>query len=337
MKIIILPLKDQDHSNASYVNYLWDHQPHDPPDSGLLTIISQRYADSTYGSSTTRLTKINGYDWYEVRGSAQDALFGIWGGIATTIETQQPSAQGRIDSICVANRRALLDMITLAGNGIEGTVTDSLTNQTLLALIQFINPLRWSVYNDKEIGDFHKMVAPGTYTLKISAQGYKSKIIEDVVVPAQGSVNVDVPLSPSDSVDNYIQNLVWVRRDNSQAYVTSTFAALGEPDGIPYSLGVGGTIVLEATPPIKNLLGNDFTVIEADTIAESFTAYASNTWDGSWYLCGSGLGTTSFDLATRVWIALAMSNWSHPAVALIVILMRGLIWMLFLTQGKEPQ
>jgi hypothetical protein len=293
-----ISLEYEYHSNASYVNYLWDHQPHDPPDSGFIINISQRYADSTYGSSTTRLTKINGYDWYEVRGSAQDALFGLWGGIATTIETQQPSAQGRIDSICVANRRALLDMITLAGNGIEGTVTDSLTNQPLFALIQFINPLRWSVYTDKEIGDFHKMVAPGTYTLKVSAQGYKSKVIEDVVVPSQGSVNLPIYLIPSDSVDNYIQNFVWVRRDNSQAYVTSTFAALGEPDGIPYSLGVGGTIVLEATPPIKNLFGNDFTVIEADTIAESFTAYASNTWDGSWYLCGSGLGTTSFDLAT---------------------------------------
>jgi Zinc carboxypeptidase/Carboxypeptidase regulatory-like domain/Secretion system C-terminal sorting domain len=293
-----ISLEYEYHSNASYVNYLWDHQPHDPPDSGFIINISQRYADSTYGSSTTRLTKINGYDWYEVRGSAQDALFGIWGGIATTIETPQPSAQGRIDSICVANRRALLDMITLAGYGIEGTVTDSLTNQPLLALVQFTNPLRWSVYTDKELGDFHKMVAPGTYTLKISAQGYKSKVIDDVVVPSQGSVNVDVSLAPSDSVNNYIYNLVWVRRDNSEAYVTGTMAALGEPDGIPYSLGVNGTIVLEAIPPIKNLFGNDFTVIEADTIAESFTAYVTNTWDGSWYLCGPGLGTTSFDLST---------------------------------------
>lgn len=293
-----ITLEYEYHSAASYVNYLWDNQPHDPPDSSLFISISQRYADSTYGSSTTRLTKINGYDWYEVRGSAQDALFGIWGGIATTIETQQPSAQARIDSICVANRRALLDMITIAGYGIEGTITDSLTNQPLLALIQFINPLRWSVYTDKELGDFHKMVAPGTYTLKISAQGYKSKVIEDVVVPSQGSVNLAVTLVPSDSIDNYIQQLVWVRRDNSQAYLTNTIAALGEPDGVAYSLGVGGTIVLEATPPIKNLFGNDFTVIEADTIAESFTAYASNAWDGSWYLCGSGLGTTSFDLST---------------------------------------
>ncbi len=286
------------HSTASYVNYLWDHHSQDPPDSGLFISISQRYADSTYGSSTTRLNKINGYDWYVVRGSAQDALFGIWGGIATTIETRYPSIQAQIDSICIANRRALLDMITLAENGIEGTVQDSLTNQPLFALVQFTNPLRWFVYTDPIVGDFHKMVAPGVYTVKVSANDYESKVFNNVVVPVQGSINLDVYLVPSNA-DNYIQKLTWVRRDRPDlAYRTITNAALGEPDGIPYSLGVGGTIVLEALPVIKNIFGNDLTVIEADTMAESYSVYASDAWEGSWYLCGNGLGTTSFDLST---------------------------------------
>ncbi|MEO0115174.1 MAG: M14 family zinc carboxypeptidase [candidate division WOR-3 bacterium] len=293
-----ITLEYEYHSAASYVNYLWDHHPQDPPDSGLIINISQRYADSTYGSSTTRLTKINGYDWYYVRGSAQDALFGIWGGIGTTIETQQPSQQSRIDSICIANRRALLDMITLAGYGIEGTVRDSITGEPLFALVQFTNPLRWSVYTDPAIGDFHKMAEPGTYTVKVSAQGYLTKIIENVVVPAQGSINLDILLTPTNTEENYIQKLVWVRRDRPDvAYHTITNSALGEPDGIPYSLGVGGTIVLEAKPAIQNLPGFDFTIIEADTTPESYTVYAANTWDGNWYLCGVGLGTTSFDLA----------------------------------------
>lgn len=304
-----IALEYEYHSTASYVNYLWDHHPKDPPDSGLIISISQRYADSTYGSSTTRLTKINGYDWYVVRGSAQDALFGVWGGFATTIETRYPSAQAQVDSICIANRRALLDMITLAENGIEGTVKDSLTNQPLFALVQFTDPIRWFVYTDPIVGDFHKMVEPGVYTVKVSANGYESKVFNNVIVPVQGSapfgrwtpsvtVNLDVYLNPSES-DNYIQKLTWVQRDRPDlAFRTITNAALGEPDGIPYSLGVGGTIVLEALPVIKNIYGFDLTVIEADTGAESYTVYASDDWDGSWYLCGNGLGTTSFDLST---------------------------------------
>jgi hypothetical protein len=190
-------------------------------------------------------------------------------------------------------------MITLAGWGIEGTVRDSLTSQPLFALIQFTNPLRWSVYTDHLIGDFHKMVPPGTYTVKVSAQGYETKVLDNVVVPTQSSVNLDILPTLSSDVDNYLQKLVWVRRDRpDMTYRTITNAALGEPDGIPYSLGVGGTIVLEAYPAMKNLFGNDFTVYEADTISESYTVYISNNWEGNWYSCGPGLGTTSFDLST---------------------------------------
>ena len=59
------------HSDASYVNYLWDNNPADPPDSGFILGLARQYADSTYGSGTTRLTPINGYAWYEVDGSCQ--------------------------------------------------------------------------------------------------------------------------------------------------------------------------------------------------------------------------------------------------------------------------
>ncbi|MCX8014893.1 MAG: M14 family zinc carboxypeptidase, partial [candidate division WOR-3 bacterium] len=67
-----ISLEYEYHSTASYVNYVWDHMPIDPPDSAYIIQISQEYADSTYGSSLTQLVKINGYDWYYVRGSAQD-------------------------------------------------------------------------------------------------------------------------------------------------------------------------------------------------------------------------------------------------------------------------
>jgi murein tripeptide amidase MpaA len=70
------------HSAAAYVNYLWDNHPADPPDSGLVASLARQYADSTYGSSTTELEPINGYAWYEVDGSCQDANFGLFGNLA---------------------------------------------------------------------------------------------------------------------------------------------------------------------------------------------------------------------------------------------------------------
>jgi carboxypeptidase D len=286
------------HSTASYVNYVWDHHPKDPPDSTYIRMISQEYADSTYGSPTTQLQPINGYDWYYVRGSAQDALFGIWGGIGTTIETQYPTTQARVDSVCLANRRALMKMILRAGWGISGVVKDSLTQGPLFAMIKFINPKRWTTYTDKTNGDFFKMVAPGSYTLQVEANGYLPKTFT-VNVPETGSVFIEANLVRDTSIPYYVQKIVWVRRDRpDMSFTTITIDGLGQVDGIFYSLGPSGQIVLEAEPPIRNYPGADFTIYEGDLTAESYSVAVSNDWRGSFYSCGSGQGTQSFDLQT---------------------------------------
>jgi len=297
-----ITLEYEYHSTASYVNYLWDYHPKDPPDSSYIISISQQYADSTYGSTTTQLSKINGFAWYVARGSAQDAIFGIWGGIGTTIETQYPSTQAKVDSICIANRRALLAMITRAGWGIAGTVVDSITSAPLFAMVQFANPKRWPTYTDKTLGDFHKMIAPGDYTFKVSANGYQPKTVT-VTVPTTGVVDVDVKLIPDTNNLYYVQKIVWVRRDNINnppTYYDETYTmdGLGMPDGIYYSLGPAGQIVLEADPPIRNFIGNDFTVYEGDATPEFYIVSVSNDWRSSWYSYGSYSGTVNFDLTT---------------------------------------
>jgi hypothetical protein len=295
-----ITLEYEYHSTASYVNYVWDYHPKDPPDSAYISMISQEYADSTYGSSTTQLVKINGFNWYVARGSAQDACFGIWGGIGTTIETQYPTTQAKVDSICLANRRALMKMITRAGWGISGIVRDSITQTPLFALIQFANPKRWPCYTDKTIGDFHKMVAPGDYTFTVSVNGYLPKTFS-VTVPDTGAVNIIAEMLPDTTLNYHVQKIVWVRRDNSVGnYVnlTYTMEALGVPDMMYYSLGVNGTIVFEANPPIQNYPGVDFTVTEGDFSPENYTIAISNDWRGSWFSYGATSGTVNFDLTT---------------------------------------
>ncbi len=294
-----ITLEYEYHSSASYVNYLWDHHPADPPDSAYDKQIAQEYADSTYGSSVTHLTIINGYAWYYVRGSAQDDIFGTWGGFGTTIETPLPSAQSTVDSICMVNRRALLAMITRAGWGVSGIVTDSSTSTPLFAMIQFTNPKRWTVYTDKQAGDFHKMLPAGTYTFMVSANGYQPKTLT-VTVPTNGVVDTNITLVPDTTSLYYVQKLIWVRRDRpDMAFSTITMDGLGVPDNTPYSLGPAGTIVLEADPPIRNFTGNDFTVYETGVTPENITVSVSNNWQsGVWYTCGTGGSTSSFDLTT---------------------------------------
>lgn len=284
------------HSAAYYVNYLFDYHPADPPDSQHIITLSQVYADSA------GLYAINGYDWYQITGSLQDYTFGTGGALAWTIETDEPSGSSAIDQICYENRNALMDICDRAGWGIEGTVRDSLTSSPRYARVEITSPERVCVYSDPGLGDFHKMAQAGTYSIRITANGYQPKILTDVTVPASGSVNVGTVDLARDSTWLYAFRPILCRySDHAPDNKTQPRHALGAPDNVFFSLGQGGYVVLdmgEATP-ITNNDGNDFVVYEGSDASgnEGYTVHATNDWTGSWSSCGTGSGTDSFDLS----------------------------------------
>jgi hypothetical protein len=295
----VINLEFSYHSSASYVNYLWDNHPADPDDSDWIIALSDRYADSTYGPSS-QLQPINGFDWYECDGSCQDQTFGIYGGLGWTIETPLPSARPGVDSICVANRRALLDVIRLAGWGITGLVHDSLTGAPLFARVEFLNPSRWQTYTQPQVGDFHKMLAPGTYSVRATANGYVPLTISDVSVPESGAVSLDFPLvRESAGSPFYVQKAVIVRRyDRTYSYSDWVTSAFGPPDSVYYSVGSSDVrpsyVVFDVDPnqPVRNHVGDDITVYATG----KYSLYAGNDWAGPWSALGTALGTASFDL-----------------------------------------
>ena len=289
------------HSTASYINYLWDNHPADPPDSGFILALAQQYADSTYGSRTTELEPINGYDWYEVDGSCQDASFGLFGNLAYTIETKEPAPQAEIDSICVANRRALLGTVRACRLGINGVVRDSLTGSPLFARISVDSPLRWDCYSDPALGDFHKPLPAGTYTLIAHAQGFLPKTAAGVIVPAGGTATADFDLVPDTSGNVYVEEMVWLNHgDPNKVMPTTSIFALGAPDGSSFSLGRRGDVCLSAGRgrAITNVSGNDITVFDSDSVADGYWLYAGNDWTGPWTSLGHAAGTYSFDIGS---------------------------------------
>jgi hypothetical protein len=263
--------------------------------------LAQQYADSTYGSGTTLLEPINGFDWYEVDGSCQDAGFGLFGNFAYTIETQRPhqSQQTQIDSICVANRRALLGMIRACRQGVSGMVRDSLTGAPLFARISVDSPLRWDCYTDQALGDYHHLLQPGTYTLTAHAQGFLPETVTDVVVTAGGTATADFDLAPDTSGRVYVEEMVWLNHgDPNMVMPTTSIFALGAPDGRCFSLGQKGDVCLSAGRgrTIRNLPGNDITVYDSDSVADGYWLYAANDWTGLWNRIGHANGTASFNL-----------------------------------------
>jgi len=280
------------HCAATYVNYLWDYTPILTQDNDLIVELSNGYADSS------GYTPINGWSWYEVHGSCQDAEYGLEGTLGWTIETPFPSEPG-IDEVCEENRGAILYMIKIAAQGVSGIVTDASTGEPLSALVDIVE-VGWPIYSDSTLGDYHRVLLPGTYTLKVSANGYQTKTIPNIVVTSGSTTVVDVALNQGGG--KYAFKVVTAEiADPYNSYNNHTLTpwALGPPDNQFLSIGVGGKIVLDMGKgsEIKDLPGPDFRVYEAGSTQESFYAYVSNTWNGPWTYLGMGTGTWDFDLS----------------------------------------
>ncbi|MBI4723095.1 MAG: T9SS type A sorting domain-containing protein [Candidatus Stahlbacteria bacterium] len=276
------------HSEAQIVNTLWDYTPIFTQDDTIIMHIGKEYADSM------GYWLVRGYYWYEVHGSCQDAMYGCEGILDYTIETPQPDTP---TPVCESNRPAMLAMIKRAGDrGIAGIVTDSITGAPLDARIELTpNPQPLiPIYTDPRLGDYHRLLLPGSYTLKASANGYLTKVITDISV-GDSVTNVNTALTPNDKY--YAYRIVWANvSDPNDAHNNHTLTCdmLGAPDSEFLSLGVGGDIVLD----MGILITDSFIVYEGeDSIQnEGYKVYVANNWNGPYDLLGLYYGTQKIDI-----------------------------------------
>jgi hypothetical protein len=208
------------HSGAVYVNYLWDYTYDPTPDEPMLITLSNGY------SSYTGLPVTNGADWYVVHGSCQDWCYDTRGEVDTTIElsTAYEPPASQIDGIVADNVGAMLYQTRMAGRGIRGLVTDGDTGEPLAATIS-IPEIGKDVYTDPDVGDYHRMVESGTYTVVCSVPGF----------PPQTEYNVSASLDTFVVVDFTFES----DRGTINGYVTdlnsAPVAATVEVVGFPYS------------------------------------------------------------------------------------------------------
>lgn len=139
----------------------------------------------------------NGYAWYEVSGGRQD--FTLWEhrGREATIEvssTMNP-AGSTLPDYWDANREALLQFLELALSGVRGLVTDS--HGTPLAAEVAIPGRdldRSETRTDPDVGDYHRLLEPGSFTLRFASPGFDPLDIAGVVVGTGDATRLDVVL-----------------------------------------------------------------------------------------------------------------------------------------------
>jgi murein tripeptide amidase MpaA len=200
------------HGGAELVNYpfdSWRSNIRKHADHNWFDLVSKEYADTaqTY-SPNNYLTDLGGYthggDWYVILNSRQDYMNYYRSIREVTLELsgEKLLAESQLDPHWEYNYRSLLNYMKQATYGISGVVYDKSDSQPLKALIEVTGHDQFgsAVSSSPSNGYFHRPVSAGTWNLRVSAEGYDTKEINEVEVMANGRVTLDVPLEKSVSV-----------------------------------------------------------------------------------------------------------------------------------------
>ena len=191
------------HGGSLVANYPWDYTYTLTPDNDLFIQAALTYAShnsSMYNSSEFPYGITNGAAWYVITGSMQDWNYGFTDDMDITMEISTikwpPASQ--LPNFWALNQESMLSYIEFVHRGVHGLVT-STTGQPLDAVIT-VQGNDKSVHTDPDVGDYHRLLLPGNYTITASAYGYIPQTVQ-ITVPATGATEYNFILNPATTVD----------------------------------------------------------------------------------------------------------------------------------------
>ena len=195
------------HGGVEVVNYPWDTWSALHPDDSWYQYISREYADTVHLHAPTGYMAFlnngvtNGYAWYQVTGGRQDYMNFYQHCREITIELSDiktlPAAQ--LPDYWTYNWRSFILQMKESRYGIQGIITDQVTGSPVAAKV-FItghDANGSEVYSSANLGDYHRPVKAGTYSLEISAPCYTTKTITGVTVSDHAALVLNIQLVPS--------------------------------------------------------------------------------------------------------------------------------------------
>lgn len=192
------------HGGALVVNYPYDDDDlgsvNSPtPDEALFRVVSLAYASQHVLMSASSLFPqgiVNGAAWYVVNGGMQDWHYRYVGCNEVTIELGEvkrpPSAQ--LPSLWAENRESMFSFLESVQMGVRGQVTDAATGEALRAAVKPLG-IEHAVFSDPTHGAYHRLLLPGSYALLVTAPGYVTRVVSNVVVQAGQTTMLDLALS----------------------------------------------------------------------------------------------------------------------------------------------
>ncbi|MFH1314665.1 MAG: M14 family zinc carboxypeptidase [Candidatus Eisenbacteria bacterium] len=192
------------HGGALVVNYPSDNRPERTPDDSLFISMSEAYSihnTPMWNSPSFYHGITNGWDWYETHGNMQDWNYDFMHNKEVTIEISNdkwPPAS-ELPGFWDDNRESMIAYLEYCLRGVRGVVTDSVTGAPLLATVS-VGGNAWDDWTDPDVGDYHRILNPGSYSLEFSCPGYVTKQVPGVVVTADSATVLDVELAVAEAV-----------------------------------------------------------------------------------------------------------------------------------------
>ncbi len=241
------------HGGDLVVNYEWDSDGSvganyaTAPDDTLLRDLALVYSKQNapmFANNTTPFDRgtTNGDNWYPISGGEQDWSYIYTGSTEFTIElgyTKYPAAS-QLPTLWSQNRESMLQFLEAANWGLRGIVTSAATGQPLFAKVTVVSPSpsptpdanhpsTHPVFSDGDLGDYHRQLEPGTYSLKFEAAGYQPKTISGVVIGAKTNsplttARLDVQLLPVDTSAPTVTGAQFTYNASPQQTLSFTFS-----------------------------------------------------------------------------------------------------------------
>ena len=212
------------HGGEEVCNYPWDTWSRLAADDDWWQYVCHEYADTVHLYSPPAYMSdfdngiTNGYQWYSISGGRQDYMNYFHQDREFTLEISDIKLPNpaQLPLFWQYNYRSFLNYLEQCTFGLRGTVKDSVTGWPLKAEVYvLLHELDSSwVYSSLPNGNYHRLLYAGNYSVRYSAPGYISRVINNISISNRQATVLNVELVPEGGVGgidyNQVSNLIRV-------------------------------------------------------------------------------------------------------------------------------
>jgi len=165
-------------------------------------LFNASYMSNEYADGVTE-----GGDWYVITGGRQDYMnyYKQCREVTLEVDVDYVTQVEDFSNKWNENYEAMLNYMQESLYGVRGVITDSCSGQPIRAKV-WVNSYDQAndssqVYSALPVGNYHKYMIAGTYSITFSAPGYTSKTVTNVVLANGIATYVNVSLAPAASPD----------------------------------------------------------------------------------------------------------------------------------------